>query len=617
MRQPAVAVSLVVVGLMLAAAILVPWLGLPEPDAMAAKPFLPPGAAHWLGTDNYGRDVLARLVWGSRTAMAVAIGSSLLSTAIGVAFGAVAGFYGGWPDIVMSRVFDVFLLIPIFFLVLVMVSLFGASLGFTMIAIAMTTWPRSGRIMRSQVLTMKARTYVQAALASGASPGQALRRHVIPNSLAPLVTDGTLLMGTAILTEAGLSFLGLGDQNTISWGRMIYEGQRYLRLAPWLSIFPGLSMLLLVLALNLLGDGLNLALNPGLRRRGAAPRRLRRVAAAAAREENVLLAVENLRLVYHDRRRELHAVDGVSFTLARGEALGIVGESGCGKSSLTAALMQMLPANAELSGGTVRFGGETVLRDGAVPVFRGRPVFDGIRWRRAAIVFQSAMNALNPVLTVGQQLTEAYLLHSPTARPGDVAARIAALFEMVDIPRTRLSAYPHELSGGMLQRVMIALALLLEPQLLIADEPTTALDVLTQGQILREIAALRRRMSLALILISHDMGVVAESCDRIAVMYAGEIVEIAPTDAIFLRPCHPYTRALIGASPSLFGPKRRLASIPGDAFVASEDRHGCRFAPRCPRAEERCRTVAPPTVSLAPGHLAACHFAAEPAVEPA
>ena len=621
-RTPSVAVSLAVVVLMLAAAIVVPWLGLPAPDVMAAPPFLPPGKEHWLGTDNYGRDVLARLIWGARTAIAVAIGSSLLSTAIGVAFGAVAGFYGGWSDAVLSRAFDVFLLIPTFFLVLVMVSLFGASLGFTMVAIGITTWPRSGRIMRSQVLTLKTRTYVQAAIAAGASHGQALRRHVIPNGLAPLVTDGTLLMGLAILTEAGLSFLGLGDQNTISWGRMIYEGQRYLRFAPWLSIFPGLSMLVLVLALNLLGDGLNLALNPQLRRRGTAPRSLRRVAfePAPASSTGPLLEVEDLRLVYRAGRRELHAVDGVSFAVARGEALGVVGESGCGKSSLTAALMQMLPANGELHGGTVRFEGQAVLRDGAATVVRGQPVFDSIRWRRAAIVFQSAMNALNPVLTIRQQLTEAFLLHRPDAKPLEAETRIAALFSMIDIPPARLSAYPHELSGGMLQRVMIALALLLEPALLIADEPTTALDVLTQGQILAEIGALRRRMDLTLILISHDIGVVAETCDRIAVMYAGEFVEIAPTEVILSRPCHPYTRALIAASPSLFGPKRRLATIPGDAFVATVERRGCRFAPRCPRAEPRCRDETPGATQLAAGHLAACHFAAEfanTALEPA
>jgi oligopeptide/dipeptide ABC transporter ATP-binding protein len=221
------------------------------------------------------------------------------------------------------------------------------------------------------------------------------------------------------------------------------------------------------------------------------------------------------------------------------------------------------------------------------------------------------MNALNPVFSIRQQLTEAFLLHRPDATPADAAARISWLFEMVDIPAARLSAYPHELSGGMLQRVMIALALLHGPALLIADEPTTALDVLTQGQILAEIAALRRRLNLALILITHDMGVVAETCDRIAVMYAGEIVEIAPTATIFGNPRHPYTRALIGASPSLFGPKRRLATIPGDAFVATDARDACRFAPRCPRVAARCRVEAPRATALTADHLAACHFAAE------
>ncbi|MFN8924451.1 MAG: dipeptide/oligopeptide/nickel ABC transporter permease/ATP-binding protein [Rhodospirillales bacterium] len=609
----------VVAGLVVLAAVViaaaVPWLALPDPEAMDFVPYSPPSAEHWFGTDNYGRDLFSRILWGTRVALVVAIGSSALSTLLGIVLGSLSGYHGGLSDAIMSRTFDVFLLIPTFFLVLLIVALFGASLGLTMVAIAMTTWPRSARIMRSQVLTLKTRTYVQAALAAGASAPQVLMRHVVPNGLAPIVTDGTILMGLAILTEAGLSFLGLGDQNTVSWGRMIFEGQRHLRLAPWMSIFPGLSMLLLVGALNLLGDGLNHALNPQLRTRGGAPRHVPPVPPPAD-EPTVedpaapMLDVRGLRLVYRIGRREIRAVDGVSFVLPRGGSLGIVGESGCGKSSLGAALLQVIPANAELTAGEVRFGGRAILLGGRPVAERGRrPRIRDLRWARFSIIFQSAMNALNPVFTVRRQLVSAYRRHRPDATPEAAAARVFEVFDLIGIPRQRIDSYPHELSGGMRQRVMIALALLLEPDMVIADEPTTALDVLIQDQILGEIDALRRRLGVTLILISHDMGTVAETCDRVAVMYAGQIVEIAPTATIFERPAHPYTRALIGALPSLTGARRALASLPGEPCVAAGDVAGCRFAPRCGHATDLCRATTPPSVAVAPDHASLCHFA--------
>ena len=622
-RNPVTVVSGLVVLLSVVVAVAVPWLGQPDPDAMTFVPYQPPNAEHWFGTDNYGRDMLSRVMWGTRVALVVALGSSALSTLLGIALGSLSGYHGGWTDALMSRTFDVFLLIPTFFLVLLIVALFGASLGLTMVAIAMTTWPRSARIMRSQVLSLKSRTYVQAALAAGASSRQALLHHIIPNGLAPIVTDGTILMGLAILTEAGLSFLGLGDQNTVSWGRMIFEAQRQLRLAPWMSVFPGLSMLILVAAFNLLGDGLNHALNPQLRTRGGTPRAVKPVPSPpgesqAEATDAPILEVEDLRLAYQIGKREVRAVDGVTFSLRKGGSLGIVGESGCGKSSLAAALLQVIPANATLASGNVRFAGRSVL-------LGGRPVEgDGsrttrireIRWAHFSIIFQSAMNALNPVYTVRRQLTDAFRHHRPRADSKEAEARVYEVFDLIGIPRGRIDSYPHELSGGMRQRVMIALSLLLEPELVIADEPTTALDVLIQDQILGEIDELRRRLGLSLILISHDMGTVAETCERVAVMYAGEIVEIAPTDVIFDQPGHPYTRALIGSLPTLDGERRKLATLPGEPFVAAGTVTGCRFAPRCTMATDLCRSTAPPAVPLSSDHSAACHYARDLAATP-
>ena len=610
MQRPATAISAVVLALATAIAIAAPWLPLPDPTAMAASPYEPPGQAHLLGTDNFGRDILSRLVWGTRLALLVAIVSSLVSSLLGIVLGSLSGYFGGWVDGIASRAFDVFLLIPTFFLVLLIVALFGSGIQYTMVAIALTTWPRSARIMRSQVLSLKSRTYVQAALASGASHSWVLARHIVPNGLAPIVTDGTILMGLAILTEAGLSFLGLGDQNAVSWGRMIFEGQRHLRLAPWMSIFPGVALLVLVAALNLLGDGLNHLLNPQLRRQSLRAARAEPVEPPETRpgEAVPILDVRNLRLEYRLEETSIRAVDGVSFALPRGGSLGIVGESGCGKSSMGAALLQVMAPNAQLTAGDVVFDGKPILANGRPVRIGGTEAIRSIRWTRLSTIFQSAINALNPVMTVREQLVEAYLLHRPEAGRTAALARIGELFDVIGIPRRRMASYPHELSGGMRQRVMIALSLLHEPDLIIADEPTTALDVLIQDQILGEIDELRRRLGLALILITHDMGIVAETCERVAVMYAGEIVELAPAERIFERPVHPYTRALIASLPTVSGPRRVLSALPGEPFVPTGQVAGCRFAPRCTLAADICREKLPPRVAVDDRHEALCHF---------
>ena len=239
----------------------------------------------------------------------------------------------------------------------------------------------------------------------------------------------------------------------------------------------------------------------------------------------------------------------------------------------------------------------------------GRDALANLRWTKAAIIFQSAMNALNPVMKVGDQLTEAFLLHRADASRDAAMQRVAAVFDLIGVPRARMGSYPHELSGGMRQRVMIALSLLHEPELLVADEPTTALDVLVQDQILGEIDALKRQMGLSLILISHDMGAVAETCRRVAVMYAGEIIEIAPTEAIFGYACHPYTQALLAALPTVSGEKRLPRTLPGEPVNMAEPMTACRFAPRCEKAADICRTIRPPRVAVAPEHEAMCHFA--------
>jgi len=297
----------------------------------------------------------------------------------------------------------------------------------------------------------------------------------------------------------------------------------------------------------------------------------------------------------------VHAVDGVSFVLESNQTLGFVGESGCGKTSIGISILQLLPDNGQIASGQVLLNGRNLVE---LPVDQMRE----IRWKQISMIFQGAMNALNPVFRVGDQLAEALLAHESISRAA-AQTRAEELFELVGIPRERVASYPHEMSGGMRQRAIIAMSLMCNPSLVIADEPTTALDVVVQDQILSEIKALQRQLRLGLILISHDILVVSEICDVVAVMYGGQIVEQGPVSSVFGNPSHPYTAALLRACPSIRGPKRHLISLPGTPPPLLNPPTGCRFAPRCIYAQDVCLGPNTPRIDVDPGHTSLCRFA--------
>jgi oligopeptide/dipeptide ABC transporter ATP-binding protein len=313
-----------------------------------------------------------------------------------------------------------------------------------------------------------------------------------------------------------------------------------------------------------------------------------------------LLEVEGLRTEFRLGRDTVHAVRGVSFGLRQGEALGIAGESGCGKTTTALSLIRLLPANAQIVGGSVRLYGIDL-----VP--KTERQLNRYRWREIAIVFQGAMNALNPVRRVRDQIGEPIIQRLGV---GERAARTRAgdLLELVGIPRKRGSAYPHELSGGMRQRAMIAMALACAPAIVIGDEPTTALDVMVQAQILQLLEELRRDLGLSLMLITHDLSVIAETCDRALIMYAGEVAEEGPVGRVFTAPRHPYTQKLLSSFPNLRADRRTLDVIPGAPPDLRTPPPGCPFAPRCPMAMAICREVMPPEVTFADGVRVACHL---------
>ena len=313
-----------------------------------------------------------------------------------------------------------------------------------------------------------------------------------------------------------------------------------------------------------------------------------------------LLSVQDLHVHFRTAEGPLRALDGVSFDVDESSALGLVGESGCGKTTTVRAILRILPAAGEIPVGRIVFRGRDLL---ALDPAAMREV----RWRGIAMVTQSAMNALDPVARVGAQVVEAIRAHRPCSRR-EAWARAEQLFETVGLEPAWTRRYPHELSGGMRQRAIIAMALALDPPLLIADEPTTALDVIVQDQIYGEIGRIRRAGGQALILITHDISLVAENCDRIAVMYAGRIVETGAVPDVFARPHHPYTIGLASAFPVLRGEGGELISIAGAPPSLLAPLPGCRFATRCPFAEEMCTRVDPPLLPVGSGHLSACHF---------
>ncbi|MGY3927202.1 ABC transporter ATP-binding protein [Aeromonas simiae] len=317
-----------------------------------------------------------------------------------------------------------------------------------------------------------------------------------------------------------------------------------------------------------------------------------------------LLSVRNLCVDYLTESGDVRAVNSVSFDIQRGEIFGLAGESGCGKSTVAFSVARLHKPPAYISGGEILFKGEAILH------YDERRLRD-YRWQQVAVVFQSAMNALNPVLRMEEQFCDVLLAHNPGMTRYEAIKRAQALLEIVDIHPSRLLDYPHQFSGGMRQRLVIAIALALNPELLIMDEPTTALDVVVQREILQKVYALKEQFNFSILFITHDLSLMVEFCDRIGIMYAGELVEVAPAKSILTAPLHPYTKGLGNSFPPLHGPKTVLEGIPGTPLNLLEVPVGCRFQARCNQAHARCRQEYTTLHEVRPGQLAACHLHAQ------
>ncbi len=585
--------GLIVMVVVVVLALLTPLLPLADPDVTnTAARFTPPfSEGAWLGTDHLGRDLLSRLMWGTRLSLAVGFAAAMIAATIGASIGIISGFYGGRVDNIIMRFVDVLMAFPYILLALAIVAALGPGLMNALIAVAAVNIPFFARNIRGITVGIAHKEFVDAARLSGLSDAKIILTEILPNVIPVIVIAMSTTVGWMILETAGLSFLGLGSQPPkADLGSMLGEARNALITNPHTSIVPGVMILVIVMAINLLGDGIRDALDPRLKS-GALNRPLPatlvsrpRGFEAPAPDGEAVLQLAGLETQFHVGRRIYRAVGGVDLQIVPGECVGLIGESGSGKSVTALSIMGLVASPpGKITGGSVFYKGKDLV---------GAPyeVLRSLRGRRVAYIFQDPLATLHPLYTVGDQLIEAVRCHRNVPK-SEARAHAIDLLRAVRIPNAadRVDNYPHEMSGGMRQRVGIAMALANDPEVIIADEPTTALDVTVQAQILTLLDELRRDRGMAILFITHDFGVVAQLCDRVAVMYAGRIVEDGTVDDILATPAHPYTKRLMACVPELGGGRRRLESIPGLPPVVDRLPEGCAFADRCDKAMEACR----------------------------
>ncbi len=529
-------------------ALLAPWVAPYDPWLQVTTAFAAPSMAHPLGANDVGQDVLSELIYGTRVSVLVGVLAAVIATLVGTTVGAAAGFCRGIVDTSLMRLVDVLLAVPFLPLMIVVGVYVGPGLVGENVIIGALIWTRTAREIRSQVLSLRERSDIAAARAMGGRSTYLLIRHVLP-AIAPLVMPQLVrAANAAILLDASVSFLGLGDSTVKSWGMMLYYANARSAFLTdawlWWVVPPGVCITTVVLGFALVGYTLEERGRPRLRFVGRNEPILPPVTSTRDKAAgDAPLVVDDLTVEYELPGGARRAIDGVSLAIQRGEALGIVGESGSGKTTLVTTVLGLLRPPARITSGRVWLAGQDLATLRATDLQR-------LRGKRIALIPQGAMNALNPVMTIGHQIAEAIAVHRSLDRRA-LRSRVDDLLTSVGISPQRGSAYPHEFSGGMRQRVMIAMALANDPDLIIADEPTSGLDLIVQAEILALLADLRARLGLSLLLISHDLPVVLQIVDRLAVMDRGRIVEQGDARVIAGKPSHPCTRRLIDAVPRM------------------------------------------------------------------
>jgi peptide/nickel transport system permease protein len=567
-----------------------------------------PSPGHLLGTDTLGRDVLDRLLVGTQVTVLGVFEALVVVLLLGLPLGLAAGYLGGRPDKVVTWLADLAFSIPGIVIIIVVLSVFPENMLAGMVTFGVLAAPALMRVVRSATLPVREELYIQAAQVTGLSRPYILTRHVLPRISGVVIVQASLLAAVALGVQTGLAFLNLlVAAPAPSWGGMVANGTSVLLLHPWLIWPPGIAIALTMLALCLLGDAVRDATTeawsaPGPRQLNKGRSHLERGQPPSAPESRPrrLLAVENLSIGFSSASVTARVVDNVSFDVNEGEVVGIVGESGCGKTVTTSAILGLLPGTGRVEEGAIWFFGRDLARLSETELGK-------IRGREIGLVSQEPTIGLDPAFRVGWQIQEAVRLHLGLPR-SEARARAVQLLASVHLPSPEGVArhYPHELSGGMAQRVAIARALAGDPKLLIADEPTTALDVTVQAEILELLRELQASRKMAVLIVTHDWGVVADICDRVVVMYAGQVVERAELTEMFRTPLHPYSKALLASNPHHAPDTDRLPTIPGTVPQPGAWPAGCRFHPRCTYATPACAEATVPLDEPVPGRQTRC-----------
>ncbi|MFJ6158607.1 dipeptide/oligopeptide/nickel ABC transporter permease/ATP-binding protein [Pseudarthrobacter sp. NPDC092184] len=563
LTHPTGAASLFVLLLVALASILAPVLATHDPNTASLQDVLAKaGTEHVLGADSAGRDVFSRLLYAGQFSLAGALVALAVALALGVTAGLIAGYYGGWFDSLSSWLTGLMMALPGMVVLLAARAVLGPSMWLSMMIFGVLLSPAFFRLVYASVTAVRNELYVDAARVSGLSDFRIIGRHILTVVRAPVIIQSAMVLGIAIAIQAGLEFLGLGDLNIPTWGSMLNDGFINIFKSPTLVLWPALAIGLVCVALTLLANAMRDELE---RSRGPAKKSRKATAAAAAAEAEgatekrgaaaivhpeephsnsgeLLLEVTDLGVGYDQPDGSTtHVVNHVGLTVRRGEVHGLVGESGSGKTQTAFAILRLLPQGGRITGGSIFFEGKDLAHLSEKEMTK-------IRGKRIAYIPQEPMSNLDAAFTIGSQLMEPMRVCLGISKV-EARQRALALLAKVGIPNPErtFNAYPHQISGGMAQRVLIAGAVSCEPDLLIADEPTTALDVTVQAEVLNLLRELQDELNMGVILVTHNFGVVADLCDRVSVMQTGRVVETGPVRAIFNHPQHPYTRQLLDA----------------------------------------------------------------------